>query len=321
MGGSRLIARDFVGSDVEDEDIKLAARRRRHALVTGTAFTQDLPKALGSLRRRKAVSSVDDEEVGADEKVDETMASQVAAKIDEKSLPTPEPAHQEMYYPCPHAGRHVSFFSSPDSQAPTAVHSPAPTEHAFSPAATDFGFSRAPTETHIDPETPRVRSPAPRGVPPPPSWPRSRRVLRMVVSFLRSLCTPANLVVPISLVIALVTPLRSLFLLPTVPATLATYHISAAPDGGPPLSVLLDTADFIGAASVPLGLVCLGGALARLKAPRGREGWARMPLGAIGALAVLKTLLMPVLGVLICEGLTKVGVIDREDKVLRFVCM
>ena len=30
---------------------------------------------------------------------------------------------------------------------------------------------------------------------------------------------------------------------------------------------------------------------------------------------------MPVLGVLICQGLVNVGVIRAEDKVLRFVCM
>jgi hypothetical protein len=34
-----------------------------------------------------------------------------------------------------------------------------------------------------------------------------------------------------------------------------------------------------------------------------------------------KLLIMPVLGVLICQSLTNIGVIDKEDKVLRFVCM
>ena len=36
---------------------------------------------------------------------------------------------------------------------------------------------------------------------------------------------------------------------------------------------------------------------------------------------MLKMVIGPVFGVLIVEGLTHQGVIDRNDKVLRFVCM
>ena len=68
-----------------------------------------------------------------------------------------------------------------------------------------------------------------------------------------------------------------------------------------------------------MGLISLGSALARLKIPRG--AWRTLPLGAIGALALAKIVVSPVLGVLICEGLTRAGVIDRADRVLRFVCM
>lgn len=82
----------------------------------------------------------------------------------------------------------------------------------------------------------------------------------------------------------------------------------------------MDAASFIGNASVPLGLICLGSALARLNVPRGNE-WGKLPIGAIGGLAVCKMILMPVIGVLICRGLVGVGVIDKEDKVLQFVCM
>lgn len=44
-------------------------------------------------------------------------------------------------------------------------------------------------------------------------------------------------------------------------------------------------------------------------------------MGAIGGLAIGKTVIMPFVGVLICQGLTRVGIIDEGDKVLRFVCM
>ena len=93
-----------------------------------------------------------------------------------------------------------------------------------------------------------------------------------------------------------------------------------APDGQPPLAFLLDAANFVGAASVPLGLICLGSSLARLNWPKKGE-WAKLPIGAIGWIAMSKMVIIPILGVLICEGLTNVGLISRDDKVLRFVCM
>ncbi|KAJ7148770.1 auxin efflux carrier [Mycena crocata] len=96
-------------------------------------------------------------------------------------------------------------------------------------------------------------------------------------------------------------------------------HIPSGPDGRPPLSFLFDTANFIGAASVPLGLICLGSALARLEVPRGR--WNQLPVGAILSMACGRMLLMPVLGVLVAKGLTHAGIIPRDDKVLQFVCI
>jgi hypothetical protein len=140
------------------------------------------------------------------------------------------------------------------------------------------------------------------------------RVVTTTLAILRSLITPASLSIIISFIISLVPTLKALFV-PGVPGT----HIPSAPDGLPRLSFVIDAASFIGAASVPLGLICLGSALARLKVPRGQ--WGQLPLGAIGGLAVGKLLITPVLGVLICQGLTNVGVIDKNDKVLRYVCM
>ncbi len=58
----------------------------------------------------------------------------------------------------------------------------------------------------------------------------------------------------------------------------------SAPDGEPPLAFVIDFAEFMGAASVPLGLICLGSALARLDVPRSQ--WPHLPLGAIFSLAI-----------------------------------
>ena len=132
--------------------------------------------------------------------------------------------------------------------------------------------------------------------------------------FLKSFFTPPSTAILISFPIALIPDLKALFT--PVPGT----FIPAAPDGQPPLAFVLDATTFMGAASVPLGLVCLGSALARLNLPKKGE-WLSLPLGAIWSLAIARMLVMPVLGVLICQGLTNVGIISKDDKVLRFVCM
>ncbi len=79
----------------------------------------------------------------------------------------------------------------------------------------------------------------------------------------------------------------------------------------------MDVILFIGNAAIHWALICLGSSLARLHIPK-RGQWHNLPLGAIGSLAMGS---MPVIGVLMCEGPTKVGFISRDDKVLRFVCM
>ena len=58
-----------------------------------------------------------------------------------------------------------------------------------------------------------------------------------------------------------------------------------------------------------------------MQLPRSRDEWKALPLGAIFWFSTTKMLLLPVLGVLIIQGLVKTGFIDADDKVLRFVCM
>jgi hypothetical protein len=143
----------------------------------------------------------------------------------------------------------------------------------------------------------------------------TKKILTLGLTFLKSLLNPPSIAILCSFPIALIPPLKALFV--KVPSV----HMPSAPDGLPPLAFFLDTTAFIGAASVPLGLICLGSALARLTVPRDREGWRTLPVGAITGFAVGKMIVMPVLGVLIVQGLVKGGVIPREDKVLQFVCM
>jgi predicted permease len=137
---------------------------------------------------------------------------------------------------------------------------------------------------------------------------------KSITDFLKSFFSPLTVSILVSFPIALIPKLKALFVY--VPGT----HMPSAPDGQPPLAFLMDTVSFIGGSAIPMGLICLGSSLARLNIPK-RGEWRKLPLGAIGTLAAGKLLITPVIGVLMCQGLTKVGFIPRDDKNLRFVCM
>lgn len=138
--------------------------------------------------------------------------------------------------------------------------------------------------------------------------PRSRR-------FLKELLKPAPITIVLAIVISLVDPLKALFLPPS--AGFQPRFRPVAPDGQPPLAFVLDTATFVGAACVPIGLICLGSALACLRL---RSGEA-FPRGAIVALALAKMVITPLLGVGITRWFAHMGFVHRDDKVLQFVCM
>ncbi|KAH9963613.1 auxin efflux carrier [Russula dissimulans] len=140
-------------------------------------------------------------------------------------------------------------------------------------------------------------------------------VLSRVRDFLGELLKPNPIVIVLSIVIALVDPLKALFVPPS-PSFQPRFR-PTAPDGQPPLAVILDTTTFIGAAGVPIGLMCLGSALATLRV---RSGEA-FPRGAIAALALAKMVITPVLGVVLTRSFARAGFVDREDKVLQFVCI
>jgi hypothetical protein len=291
LGASRLVVWDYNGPQVEDDEVRAEAARHRRLLLSGR-WTAAFRRGHGHADATAVAEPADAEKAPSKEKA--VDAEQTAGAIlPELGLVAAAPlAHRHVAFSAPPSERDAAL--SPDG---TVVCSPGPSRRV-SPTPSEAARDTAPT-----PAAPR------------PLVTRPQRALGVLSTAARGLCTPASLAILAALVIALVPVLKALFT--PVPGT----HITPAPDGGPPLAVLLDTASFVGAASVPLGLVCLGGALARLPRPRGRAGWAALPTGAIGALAVGKVVVMPVLGVLICEGLTRVGVIDEADKVLRFVCM
>ncbi|KAF8603188.1 auxin efflux carrier [Ceratobasidium sp. AG-I] len=184
---------------------------------------------------------------------------------------------------------------------------------------------RTPFSTleHESQETPQPEVPSPSVALEPtpthtssPSQNQLLEILSRIYIFILSLLTPCTISMLAALVTALVPSLKALFIAPSAESSV---HIKPAPDGLPPLDVLFETATFAGNACIPLGLVCLGSALARLRLPRPIR---KAPLGAIMTFAIFKMIGGPVFGVLLVQGLTKhTNLIDEGDKVLQFVCI
>ncbi|KAJ7471569.1 auxin efflux carrier transmembrane protein [Mycena galericulata] len=295
MGGSRLVGLDYVGPDIEAEEVQDKARRRRRLIFM--EWPQRTLEVFRNHKNPRSSSVLDEKKVRADE---------------ECATPKPENSSRPAL-----ASKHVSF----DQDAMTSPSTPPYTDgwhsRVASPAATTTAADTPDVLSLIDERTDTPNLPI--TDPLTPTGARSPWVLRRKAiyvnmrSFLRNLFIPGSISILISFVIALIPELKALFV--EVNGT----HIPSAPDGDPPLAFVIDAATFIGAASVPMGLICLGSALARLQIPRG--AWRTLPSGAILGLAICKMLISPVLGVLICKGLVNVNVISKDDKVLQFVCI
>jgi len=310
FGGHRWIAMDFVGPNVEPEEVRDALRlkHRKWFNAWGRTITQ-------ITRRRSEPEHSKDIEIH----------------------PRVSSNNQD---PRPTGGNHVSFHDDTTTAVPTdemrsQMCSPSSSEPDTRVNSSELVISAtyalqisSPALAPVKPrdglelglstnllQAPPIASIC-RKFSPPPLVARPRRLnifLANIRTFFSSLITPPSMSIIISFPIAMISHLKSLFVV--VPGT----YIHPAPDGQPPLAFIMDTASFIGTASVPIGLICLGSALAGLKIRRNQ--WNTLPIGAIACLAVGKTLMMPVLGVLICQGMVKVGFIPKEDKLLQFVCM
>jgi len=94
---------------------------------------------------------------------------------------------------------------------------------------------------------------------------RRRRAWNGAKSIVKHTLSPPTISLVCSIIIGVIPQLRNLF----VPADPSDPSFSPeAPDGLPPLSTIYDAAAFIGAASVPLGLIILGASIATIEIPR-----------------------------------------------------
>jgi len=125
---------------------------------------------------------------------------------------------------------------------------------------------------------------------------------------------PPTVAILLACPISAIRPLKALFV--PLQNTNGSPLIPFAPDRAPPLAFILDTATFLGSASVPLALICLGAALAKLKPPKRIRD---LPVGAILALTIGRLILQPIIAIVVVEGLVRAGLIDEANKVLRFV--
>lgn len=130
--------------------------------------------------------------------------------------------------------------------------------------------------------------------------------LPWLIPFIQNLCKPMAIALVVSITVAMIPWVKALFVSNWV-------DMPTAPDKQPPLEFIMDFATYVGAASVPLGLLLLGATLSRLEVRLLPPGY----IYVLALLMVLKMMVMPVIGVLIVKGLAHANLFD--DPMLRFV--
>ena len=200
--------------------------------------------------------------------------------------------------------------TAPAAKGPASSADPRDAEKALPGSAAADSQGTDPEKSAL---SAGAATPCPPSLPPAPSLRATRRapLLARVLKPLRAALTPVTLSLIVSLPIALVPALKALF----VPTPGYTWR---APDARAPLAALLDTAAFLGAITVPLALVLLGAAFARLRVPR---PFARLPLRAMLIAALGKTVVLPAIGIALVQAMTGGGLVPREAKAERFVMM
>jgi auxin efflux carrier family protein len=140
------------------------------------------------------------------------------------------------------------------------------------------------------------------------------KIMLQFFSAVSAIITPITFTIAVSVTIALVQPLKNLFV-ETNPLTESSWK---GPDGRPPLAFVIDTARFVGSIYVPMVLVLLGASFGRLRIPR---PISRLPISAILSTCLAKMVVLPVIGVILVQALVKACLIPKQAKVELFVAM
>ncbi|CCC68758.1 hypothetical protein NCAS_0B06740 [Naumovozyma castellii] len=144
-----------------------------------------------------------------------------------------------------------------------------------------------------------------------PNWIQKFPLTPFIVFFLKNCLRPCAMAVIAALIIAFIPWVKALFV-----TTPTTPKIKQAPDEQPALAFIMDFTSYVGAASVPFGLLLLGATLGRLKIGKLYPGFWKSAV----LLVFLRQCIMPIFGVLWCDRLVKAGWVNWEDdKMLLFV--
>lgn len=128
-----------------------------------------------------------------------------------------------------------------------------------------------------------------------------------LIETLKNFATPNSASLIIAIAIAMSPPLKALFVS-------TTFYMPNAPDQQPPLSFFIDIVSYVGAASVPLGLLLLGATISRLRINSMPKGFWKTGLG----LTVARLILLPIIGVGVTIGFREAGWYG-SDKLIHFV--
>lgn len=104
--------------------------------------------------------------------------------------------------------------------------------------------------------------------------------------FLINFIRPASLGASLGIIVSMIPWVKALFVHTNV-------HVHNAPDGEPVLNFFMDFTSYIGNACVPLGLLLLGGTLARLQVKKLPPSILKVAV----AMTVLRLMVMPIIGV------------------------
>lgn len=129
---------------------------------------------------------------------------------------------------------------------------------------------------------------------------------RIIGEFIENMKRPQSMTLIVALAIAMIPWTRRLFV------DDPDQHVSGipnAPDGRPPLDFIMDFTGFFGNAQVPLGLMLLGGTIARLKV----RGLPAKFWRTIVGLVLFKLVILPIIAIAFVEELRRVHWIDHDD--------
>lgn len=131
-----------------------------------------------------------------------------------------------------------------------------------------------------------------------------RRILGVMKNFLG----PNSMALIFSIAIAFSPPLKALFV------ESSQVYIHPAPDNQPPLSFIMDVASYVGAASVPMGLLLLGATISRLQIKKMPPGFWKTAI----VITCCRLVILPIIGVGLTTGFEHGGWYGN-DALIRFV--